>query len=245
MSMQLAQEGVMPSSATGKSSEGDALGATLRLGGYTAIGGAVTMIIGAILWGTSGTDLWAALDTGDMAGYLTAVGALKPQLIANLTFWIIGVLILGVAGQTLATISAPLSTLAKAGQTCYAIGVPLVVVAYIAMLVLIVQIAPDTSATSVALAKVIGWIGARADDLATALILGFGPLFFSLAGRDAWTPGWLVLWGYLCGGVGLFSLITLYLGVPTLSSLAFIIIPIGLIWLIATGVVLLRRVESR
>ena len=241
MSMQLAQDGIAQSPTTATRADENNLRATMRLGGYTAIGGAVTMIIGAILWGTSGTDLWGALDTGDMAGYLTAAGALKAQLIANLTFWIAGVIILGVAGQALTTLLVPHSVLAKVGQACYVTAVPLVVVSYIAMMVLIVQIAPDTSATSIALAEVVGWIGVRADDLATALILGFGPLFFSLAGRAAWLPSWLLMWSYLCGGMGIFSLLTLYLGVSTLSSLAFLIIPIGLIWLIATGVLLLRR----
>ena len=241
MSKQLTQKGTGQSSRTGQRAEGDALRATQRMGGYTTIGGALIMIVGAALWGSSGTDLWASLAADDMAGYLTAAGALKPQLVANLTFWIVGVLTLGVAGQMLTTLCEPYSALAKVGQVCYATGVPVVVVSYIIMLVLVVQIAPDTSATSIAIAEVLGWIGARADDLATALILGFGPLFFSLAGRGAWIPNWLVVWGYVCGAVGLFSLLVLYPPLAALSSLAFLIIPIGLIWLIAVGVTLLRR----
>ena len=59
-----------------------------RLGGYIAIAGTVIMLIGAALWGTSGTDLWATLDSGDMAGYLAAAAATKGQLVANLTVWI-------------------------------------------------------------------------------------------------------------------------------------------------------------
>ncbi|MCB0173334.1 MAG: hypothetical protein KDJ97_22625 [Anaerolineae bacterium] len=210
-----------------------------RMGSYTAIGGAVTMIVGAILWGTSGADLWVALDSGDVAGYLAAAGAVQAQLIANLTLWMVGVLILGMAGAALANLCVQRPLLAQMALVCIRTGVPLVLVAYIAMLALVVQIAPDTSATSVAIAQVVGWIGVRADDLATALMIGAAPLFFSLAGRDEWAPVWLVRWGYLAGVIGLLSLVVLY--IPPLRGLGFIIIPVGVAWMIAAGIVLLRR----
>jgi hypothetical protein len=109
---------------------------------------------------------------------------------------------------------------------------------------LVVQIAPatlvaDTAATGVAIANVVGWIGARADDLATALIIGLPPLFLSIAARDEWMPTWLVWWGYLAGVVGLLSLVVLY--IPALASLGLLIIPFGMGWMLAVGVVLLRR----
>jgi hypothetical protein len=78
------------------------------------------------------------------------------------------------------------------------------------MMSLIVQIAPDSSATAVAIADVVGWIAARADDLATALIIGFSPLFLALAGQGDWLPTWLARWGYLAGAMGLLSLVGLY-----------------------------------
>lgn len=170
---------------------------TLKISAYTSFSGAVIMVIGAILWGTSGTDLWVTLDTGDMAGYLVAAGAVKGQLVANLTFWIAGVLVLGVAGAAMSHLCVQRRALGQIALMCIRTGVPLVIVSYIAMLSLVVQIAPDTSATSVAIANVVGWIGARADDLATALILGAMPFFLALAGRDEWMPTWLVWWGYL------------------------------------------------
>ena len=196
-------------------------------------------IFGAILWGTSGADLWVALDSGDVAGYLAAAGAVQAQLIANLTLWMVGVLILGMAGVALANLCVQRPLLAQMALVCIRTGVPLVLVAYIAMLALVVQIAPDTSATSVAIAQVVGWIGVRADDLATALMIGAAPLFLSLAGRDEWAPVWLVRWGYLAGVIGLLSLVVLY--IPPLRGLGFIIIPVGVAWMIAAGIVLLRR----
>ncbi|WP_420628554.1 hypothetical protein [Candidatus Leptofilum sp.] len=214
-----------------------------RLAGYTAIGGCITMIIGAALWGTSGTDLWAALDSGDMAGYLAAVAGVKGQLVANLSIWIIGVLILGVAGNVLAGLSQQRLGFSQAAQVCYQVAVPLVIVSYIAMLSLVVQLAGDTSETAVAIGNVLGWVGTRADDLATALILGAGPLFITLANRSSWMPVWLIRWGYLSGLVGLFSVAVHY--VAGMGAFGFLILPVGMGWMIATGIVLLRGTPNK
>jgi hypothetical protein len=110
------------------------------------------------------------------------------------------------------------------------------------MVVLVVQIGADTSETAVALAKVVGWIGAKADDIATILIIGAGPLFIALAGREDWLPNWLVRWGYLAGVAGLIAAVIIYF--PALSTLGLITVPVGMGWMIAVGVVLLRRIKQ-
>lgn len=209
-----------------------------RSAGMAAIGGAIIMFVGAALYFSSGTDLWAAVG-GDMAGYLVAVGGVKGQLVANLTLWIVGVLVLGVAVNAMADLSKRRRMTAQIAQHCARTAVPLAIMAFIAMLSLVVIIAPDTSATSVATADVVGWMGARADDLATALIVGFAPLFITLAARETWMPTWLVAWGYVAGLVGLLSLAVLF--TPPLAQIGFLIIPVGLGWMIGAGVVLLRR----
>ena len=107
------------------------------------------------------------------------------------------------------------------------------------MLAVVVLLSGESSATAVSMAEVVGWMGARADDLATALIIGIGPLLISLAGRDEWVPTWLLRWGFLAGAVGIFSIFVLYL--PGMSKFGFIILPIGMGWMIAAGVVLLRQ----
>lgn len=226
---------------TGKELE-RGVASTRRMGGYTAIAGAVTMLIGAILGVTSGTDLWQTLDNGDMAGYLAAVAGVQEQLVANLTVWILGVLILGVAGAMMVEMCQRRRVLAQVGSVCFRTAVPLVVVSYIAMLAVVVQLGGATDETAVAIANVVGWIGARADDLATALIVGAGPLFISLAGQGEWVPTWLLRWGYLAGLVGLFSLVCLY--IPGMGVYSFAIIPVGVFWMIAAGVVLLRGRET-
>lgn len=210
-----------------------------RLAGYTAVGGTVIMLIGAVLWATSQTDLWVALQEGDIAGYLAAVEPVQAQLVANLSVWILGVLTLGVAGAQLAAQCTQRPEIAAIGRIAYQIAVPLVVVSYITMMAPVVLLAGDTSETAVAIGEVVGWIGVRADDLATALMIGAGPLMFALAGRGEWVTPWLERLGYLCGALGLFSLAVLYTPLPI--GLSFLILPAGMIWHIWAGVILLRR----
>ena len=238
MSIQIAQEGNVQGNEVNQGLDRTAIRSTARRSGYTDIAGTVTMLIGAALWGTSGTDLWAALDSGDMAGYLAAVEAVKGQLVANLSVWIFGVLIFGVVGVMMAELSTQRRPLAKVALVCYQTAVPLVIVSYIAMMAVVVLLGGESSATAVSLAEVVGGIGARADDLGTALIIGLGPLFIALAGHGEWVPNWLLRWGYLTGFVGVLSVALLYL--PGMTAYAFIILPVGMGWMIAAGVVLLR-----
>lgn len=239
MTIQLTQEGQAQQKEMERGLDWETVNTTKRIAGYATILGTVTMLVGAVLWGTSGTDLWAALDTGDMASYLAAIEPVQVQLVANLTVWIVGTLILGVAGSMLATVSTRRRPLAQMTRVCYQTAVPLVIVSYIAMLAVVVQLAGDLSGTAVAIAEVVGWIGARGDDLATALILGAGPLLISLAGHGEWLPTWLLRWGYVTGVAGLLSLLFLY--IPGMASYGFIILPVGMGWMIAAGVVLLRE----
>lgn len=196
------------------------------------------MFAGAALWGASGTDLWHALDQDEMAAYLSATADVKPLLVANLSLWILGVLTLGVAGVNLVQLCRQRPATASVARVCFMTAVPLALVAFIAMLALVVQVGPSPSPAGLAVAEVVGWIGARTDDLATALIVGAGPFFIVLAGRAEWVPKWLVAWGYLNGVVALLSLASLYAG--ALSALGFLIVPTGIGWMLAVAVVLLR-----
>ena len=241
MSIQLVKDGSYKEAGQGLS--GEIFHPTARHSGFATLAGTITMLIGAALWGTSGTDLWAALETGDVAGYLAAAGAVKAQLVANLSVWILGTFIIGIAGTMLAALCTRRRALVQAALVCYRTAVPLVIVSYIAMLAVVVQLGGDTSATAVSLAEVVGWIGVRADDLATALILGAAPLLLSMAGHGEWAPTWLLRWGYLTGLTGLLSIIFLYLS--GMSAYSFIILPVGMGWMLATSIVLLRGAKNR
>lgn len=209
-----------------------------RIGGYALIAGALLMVTGAAFYFSTGIDLWDSLSNDTMAAYLAGAGPMRQRLIINLTLWIVGVLSLGVGGVQMADICQRRRALAQAGRVCFLTAIPLAIIAFIAMMALVVQIAPDTSDTAVALAKVVGWIGARADDLATALIVGFGPLLIALAGRDEWVPRWLLIGGWVAAAVALISLVGIYL--PGLADLGFLIVPVGLVWMLSAGVQLLK-----
>jgi hypothetical protein len=212
---------------------------TKKIAGYSAISGAVIMIIGAVLWGTSGTDLWNALDNNSIVNYLESSHFKSGQLIANLSFWISGVLILGLAGALMANLAQNHIPYSQIILICYRTAVPMVITSYIIMLSIIVQISPDVSESSLALTNTLGWIGVRLDDLSTALMIGVGPFFISLSGQKTWVPGWLLVWSYLTMILGLFSVIVLYLS--NLRQLGFIIIPVGVTWMLAAGLVLLKN----
>ncbi len=214
-----------------------------RIGAITGLIGAVSMLIGAALWGSSGTDLWLALESGHVEGYLTAAGGLKGQLIANLSIWIFGTFIFGIAGIIMAGLSDQKPFYSLIADYSYKVAVPMVIISYVAMLAVVVQIAPDTSPMSIATAKAVGWIGVRIDDIATLLMLGLGPLFISLSGKSHWVPGWLLVWSYVAAFLGVISIVVLYF--PGLGQYGFMVIPLGLGWMIAASIVLFKRAKQQ
>ncbi|MEZ4919341.1 MAG: hypothetical protein R2792_09565 [Saprospiraceae bacterium] len=201
------------------------------LTGYLAVAGAVSMFAGAACWGATGTDIWGALAAHQMDQHLEQLSAAKQLLAANTTFWIIGVLLMGAAGKRMASHCHTKPGLAEVAASCIQSAVPVAIVAFIAMFSLVVH-QPDTET-----AYVIGWIGARLDDLATLLIVGVFPLIISTAGRPDWVPRWLSIHGVLAGLAGLLAVVAIFTGIVPLG---FIIIPVGLGWMIAAGLVLIR-----
>jgi hypothetical protein len=205
---------------------------SLKFTGYMSILGAVTMLIGAALWGASGTDLWQALANQEMEAHLSNVAQVKPLLVANTVFWCLGVLMLATAGTLIASLSDLKFGLNQLAVVCMRSGASLGIVAFIVMLSLVIQ------QPSVETGSIIGWIGTRLDDLATMLIIGAGPMMLSIAGKKQWVPSWLMIWGVLAGMAGILGIIGMLTGV---SALSFIILPFGMGWMIAAGIVLLKK----
>ncbi len=218
----------------------DDMNTTARLGGYAAIGGTVTMLIGTALLIASGADLDTALATGDIAGFLTAAGETRQFLMENLTIWIMGVFILGIAGTAMALLSKR-QVVAQIAMYCYWTAVPLVIAAYMAWLAIVVQVAPDNSATAVLLTEKTGWFASRADWVATILILSFGPALIAQAGRGDWVPTWLVRWSYVSLFTGFLTAVALLAGGNGPSTYGMLILPVGMGWMVIAGVVMLRR----
>ena len=210
-----------------------------RTTGITVIVAFGTMLIGAILFGATGVDLWDALKTGTMPDFLTRIQDVHTLSVANLTIWILGVFLFGIAGSRLAGRPGNKPGPTNIARISYQTAVPLVILSYLCMLSLTVIVAPKYGTEGVMLGETIGWIGARADDIGTFLILGVGPLCFSLAGKGTWMPGWLANWGYLAFLAGVISVLSLFLPVPSL--LGFLILPFGMGWMLAMGIVLLKK----
>ncbi len=205
---------------------------TYFFAGSTSITGAILMLIGAAFWVASGTDLWQALAYNRMDEYLLQLPEVRQLLVINTSFWIAGVLVMVTALSLMAGLSRSNRGLAQMSMVLALTGASLGIVSFITMLSLAV-VNP-----SLELATIIGWIGARTDDIATMLIVGFSPLCLVIAGREDWVPGWLFVWGWLAGISGLLVIIALYTG---LVDLGFIIIPFGIGWMIAAGVVLVKK----
>lgn len=213
-----------------------------RLGAYTTILAALLMITGAVLKVISGADLDQALTSGSVSNYLTKVEEVRHLLVGNLSFWIIGVFFLGIAGTTLADLCNTKKEIARIVKLCYFTGVPLAIVSFAAWLAIVVQLSADVSPSEITLAETIGWFVSRADWIATVLVVGAGPALISYAGREDWVPTWLARFGILPAIAGVLTCVAMFTN--SLTSYGYLIVPIGLLWMIAAGIVLFRRLGS-
>ncbi len=217
---------------------------TTRIGAYTALGGPVCALTGAALWGLSGADIDQALASGELSNYLTIAGENSHLLVANLTIWMVMAFLLGIAATAMSSLCERRQTLAWIARYCYWTGVPLVLAAYVAWLAIVVQVAPDTSPAAVLVTEAVGWFASRADWVATILIIGIGPTFISLAGRGDWMPRWLARWSIGTAVAALLTAVAMLTGGSGLTTYGFLIIPVGVGWMLAAGIVLLRRIGA-
>ena len=125
--------------------------------------------------------------------------------------------------------------LAQMGKVFSRTGASLGIVSYVIMLSIAIVI------PSVDVATIIGWIGTRLDDIGTILIVGFSPLCLSIAGKGEWVPRWLTIWGYFAGIAGLLGIVGRVTGNV---ALGFIIVPIGIGWMLAAGIVLVKKSKT-
>lgn len=208
-------------------------GTTLRAGGLVLGAGALAMIVGAIVRQTTGTDLDAALTEGRMADYLAEAAAVQTALFLNLSLWILGAFLLGVGGYLLSRVTdnTP-SSVAGAG---YLIGPALAITAFVTWMALLRLTGTDPGP---AIADALGFISSRVDWIATVLLVGLGPLLLSVGGRRTWVPGWLYGLGLAGAAAGLLTIVAMYTG--ALNTYGFLIVPIGLVWVISASVVAIR-----
>lgn len=208
------------------------------LWGWYPIAGAISMLIGGGIWGATGTDLWASLENNTISEYLKAVENLQTVACVQTTFWILGLILIGVGGRLMSSLCKNKIGAAKTALTFMQTGVAVGIVAFITMLSLITKISPDSSQNTVLIATTIGWIGASLDNIATVLVISAGPFLLSLAGSGEWVPNWLRYWGFFAGLIGVLAVAGFYFS--PLSMMVFLLLPFGMGWLIAAGIVILK-----
>jgi len=214
-----------------------------RTGSITVLIGSICMILGAVLLAVTGVDLDTSLSKNDISGYLFEAQEHRILLIANLTLWIIGVIILGIAGIMMAHLGSECTILSKITGYNYYIAIPIVVIAYSAWLAIVVRLSAYNNDSSVLLAEVLGWFASRADWIATILVLGTGPFFITQTGRKIWVPKWLRIWSYIALFTGFLNLIAMITG--RLATFGFLIIPVGMGWMVASFFVLSRLSRNK
>lgn len=207
----------------------------LRAAGWATVAGAVIMLVGAGLYFSAGADAWAAVSSGDTATFLTDAGASTSTLYAGLTAWVIGVIGMAIGGGLLADAGA--GPAAKAGRTSFTIGAAVAIPAFL-VLAALTRLA-GAGSTSFELADTLAFLGTTIDDVATIIIIGLSPVLVSVASRGIWMPGWLAVWASLAGAAGLVAVVAIFLGLS--ASLGFALVPLGIGWMIAAGVVAVRR----
>lgn len=210
-----------------------------KTGAILTLIGSVCMLSGAALLMISGADMDLALETNNISGYLAAVEENRTMLVVNLTLWIIGVILLGAAATLMISINKERFVFSRIAQYNYHISIPIVVISYMAWLAVIVPISGGDSGEVTYLTASVGWFATRADWVATFLVLGIGPMLISLTGKDYWVPRWLLRWSYGCLIAGLLNVLALYLG--GLTTYGFLVIPVGMGWMIAVAVVLFKK----
>jgi hypothetical protein len=213
-----------------------------KIGAITTLLGSVCMLGGAAIGGISGADIDVSLAANDIVGYLAAANESKTILIANLSVWIVGVMLLGVAASMMTYLSRENQILSLIARYNYWIGIPIVVISYMAWLAVVVRLTSYEPSSVSTIAESVGWFAVRTDWVATVLVLGTGPLLLSLAGKNSWIPKWLMVWSYFCFVAGFLNIIAMYLG--GLSTYGFLIIPVGMGWMIAAGIVLIRKSKT-
>lgn len=211
-----------------------------RAAGACAIIGAIIMLSGAGTWMSTGTDLDAALMGGTVADYLIATHAKSGTLAVNIALWTIGAVVMCAGGVQLALLGRSRPQPAALAAFAYAVGAASAIVFFPLWYGIIVGLSPAQAAGAdvSAFATALGHGATTADWLATIMILAVGGMSVAHAGRDTWVPGWLRTWSYFLGVAGVLSLLGIVLG--DRSTYGMLIVPIGIGWLIAAGIVAMR-----
>lgn len=217
-------------------------GTRRRAAGIMAILGGVTMLTGSAFWAVSGTDLDAALEADAIGDYLTDAAANSTLLTANLGFWILGVILLGLGGIMLSTLGDQNSPATAVARFAFTAGPAAGIVFFSIWLGIVLGLAPAHIAGEQveAIALALGHASSIADWVATVIILSLGGAAVAVAGRGTWVPRWLFRWAMLTAVLGALSIVGLIFFARN-AALGFPVVPVGIGFMIASGITALRR----
>jgi len=213
----------------------------VRWGGALLLAGAVAMLAGAAVhFSDPALGIDGAIERGEISGYLGNVVQIKGKAYVNLVLWIVGVGLLGLGGTALSA-AGDASRAAARGvvRFAYAAGATLAWVSFMVWIAL-VRAAPTLEPS---VAESFAFIASRIDWLATTLIVGIGPAVLSRMMGIEWLPKWLRAWGLLAAGASVLTWIAMAAG--GLESYGFIVVPVGVLWSLATGILAWRRAASQ
>lgn len=212
--------------------------AIARTAAWTGLLGSICMLAGAALLGSTGADLDQAMLDDDITGYLAVAAGARTQLIVNLSVWIVGVFLLGIAARMMTLLSSNGTVMAHLVRYNYGVAIPLVIASYMAWMAVVVRGTLMDQASAAPVAEVVGWFGVMADWVATIMVLGLGPWLIARSGYGTWVPRWLYTWAHLCLVAGAMNLLAMYAG--GLTTYGFAVIPVGMGWMIGASIVLLK-----
>lgn len=220
--------------APGSVEVGAVTAGTRRVGAALLIGGALIMVAGAGVWASTGTDVAAALTQGEIESYLAGAHEHAAVLAWNLGLWLVGAPLLGLGLVVLVSVEPGTARVSRAIAMAAAIaGATLAEVAFLMWFGLI-RVA---GVLDVAAAEAWAWTAWNIDVLATSLLIGVGPL--ALAFTAAWMPRWLRVWA----GIAAIAAVASWIAIPTGGGATFgmVIVPVGILWCAAAGIVAMRR----
>jgi hypothetical protein len=209
-----------------------------RIAGILSIAAAVVMLVGAALWAALGADIDAAVTDGTVAEHARDIADNVGLEVAHLAVWIVGVTLLAFAAVAHAGTTDVRRDVARLGAAAALIGAATAIVAFLAMATF-AHLAPQADSTSMPTLEALAFLGSRLDWVATIGVVGLAPAFLAQAATRTWAPRWLVIWGYVAGALGVLTAVAIFAG--GLGTYGFVIVPVGLGWYIAAGVVQLRR----
>jgi hypothetical protein len=211
-----------------------------RLAGWITIAGNLTMLVGTAFLVIADADLDTALEDNAIGDFLTQAAANGSALTANLGFWILGVVILGIGGVLLSGLGDQDSPATAVARFSFTAGPAAAMVVYPAWLGIVLGLAPAHAAGENvdAVAMALGHATSTADWVFTIVVLGIGPFALAMAGRGSWVPRWLYRWGMIAIAFGAITATGLIFDIRTI--LAAPILPVGMGFLIAAGIVAIR-----